>query len=248
MTYAHALWMAPRRPSCAAGIGASLLVHGLLISLWQLAQPQRLEDDPPSSSMVVRLLRATRPEALPAAPPRATTPAARAPARQPARQPARREHGALPAVAPRGQETITAAPAPEAEAPAGTPAPSARELLSRAKLAVGEIDRALRKENPQRGIVAPVETAQMKLEKGIAEAADLAPNKWYQATKTQEIMDAGGYGRKRYRVVGAAGTYCVTYESNRAPDGLDAMRHGIKPKVTSCPPNEGPSTTQKWNN
>jgi hypothetical protein len=95
--------------------------------------------------------------------------------------------------------------------------------------------------------VAPVVTAQMKLEKGIAEAADMAPNKWYQAPKTQEIMDPGGYGRRRYRVVGPRGTYCVTYESNHGPDGRDSMRDGLPPKMTNCDPDEGPATFQKWN-
>lgn len=125
-------------------------------------------------------------------------------------------------------------------------APSAADLLREAKAAAGAIDRALREEHPRRGIHAPTETAQMKLEKGIAQAAEMAPNRWYQAPKTQEIIDAGGYGRKRYRVVGAAGTYCITYESNRAPDGIDSMQRGLRPKVTSCPLHEGPAEAQKW--
>jgi hypothetical protein len=57
----------------------------------------------------------------------------------------------------------------------------------------------------------------MKLERGIARAAELAPNKWYQAPKTEEIIDPGGYGRRRYRVTTALGTCCVTYESNHGP-------------------------------
>ncbi|QNA89732.1 hypothetical protein G4G28_16880 [Massilia sp. Dwa41.01b] len=112
---------------------------------------------------------------------------------------------------------------------------------------MGDIDRDLRSERPRRGIEAPIETKQMKLERGIARAAELAPNRWYQAAKTEEILDPGGYGRKRYRVVGAAGTYCVTYESHHAPDGIDSMSRGLKPKITSCEESEQPARSQKWN-
>lgn len=152
----------------------------------------------------------------------------------------------------RTQPAEPAAPAPEAIAlPAAQPvdaptAPSATELLRDAKAAVGVIDRALRKENPGRGIHAPAETARMKLERGIEQAAEMAPNKWYQAPKTQEILDPGGYGRKRYRVITARGTYCITYESNHGPDGRDTMRDGIPPKMTNCPPHEEPAKAQKW--
>ncbi|MDB5792541.1 MAG: hypothetical protein JWQ80_2565, partial [Massilia sp.] len=139
------------------------------------------------------------------------------------------------------------APRPPAE-PTDNPAalaPSAADLLARAK-AAGGIDSALRKENPRRGIQAPIVTAQMKLERGIARAGELAPNKWYQAPKTEEILDPGGYGRRRYRVTTAMGTYCVTYESNHGPDGRDTMRDGIPPKLTNCDEDEQPATFQKW--
>jgi len=126
-------------------------------------------------------------------------------------------------------------------------APIAGSLLERARAAAGNADRAVRQENPRRGIVAPVKTAQMKLEAGIADAADMAPNKWYQAPKVKEVLDPSNYDRRRYRVVGAAGTYCVTYESHHAPDGLDTMRDGIKPKFTTCDPDWAPPTIQKWN-
>lgn len=53
MNDAHASWMRLRRPTYAAGIGLSLLAQGLLLSLWQLAQPQRHEDGTPSSSMIL---------------------------------------------------------------------------------------------------------------------------------------------------------------------------------------------------
>lgn len=254
MNYPHTLAVAPASQRYLAGIGVSLAVHGLLVSLWQLSQPQRLVDETPSSSILVRLLAGPSREPIPES--------AREPAPQPAVRTARPAVPAVPepAAGPNGgtqqesrndaaPEPTVAAATPQAgdEAAPAAPAPSARELLSRAKAAAGGIDRSLRRENPQRGIVAPVETAQMKLEKGIAEAADLAPSKWYQAPKVKEIIDPGGYGRKRYRVVGARGTYCITYESNHGPDGRDSMRDGLPPKMTNCDPDEGPATIQKWN-
>lgn len=119
-------------------------------------------------------------------------------------------------------------------------------MLEQAKRDVGKVYGELKKERRKGLISAPADTAQKRFERGVAEAADLAPNKWYEAPKVQEILDEGGYGRKRYRVVGAGGTYCVTYESNHAPDGLDTMRNGIKPKLTNCPPHEQPATKQEW--
>ena len=83
-------------------------------------------------------------------------------------------------------------------------------------------------------------------ERGMQEASDMAPTKLYEAPKVTEIIDPGGYGRRRYRVVGARGTYCITVESNHAPDGIDSMQHGIKPKRTNCPPHEQAATKQDW--
>lgn len=245
MDFAHTAGKPRQARRYATGIGVSLALHGLLISCWQLSQPPRLVDDAPSSSMLLRLLPARPAEPAPTqARSTAAAPATQAPAGQPSKQ-ALEETQAAPSSA---QPVVAVTPTPQqTDTPAAAPAPSARDMLSRARAAVGGIDRTLRRENPQRGIVAPVVTAQMKLEKGIAEAADLAPNKWYQAPKTQEIMDPGGYGRRRYRVVGPRGTYCVTYESNHGPDGRDSMRDGLPPKMTNCDPDEGPATFQKWN-
>lgn len=222
------------------GIGISLAVHALLLGAWQLSRPVKLQDDAsePRRMQFLRLLPA--PTAMPDRP--GQVPPLPAPATRPRAvqtSPQRVE----PAQAASAPDTIALPAPPTADA---SPAASASELLRDAKAAVGAIDRALRAENPTRGIHAPVETRQMKLEKGIARAAELAPNKWYQAPKVEEILDPGGYGRRRYRVVGAAGTYCVTYESNHAPDGLDTMRDGIKPKITNCDEDELPATKQKW--
>jgi hypothetical protein len=219
----------------------SLAVHAVLIGAWQLGRPVKLQDDiEPRRVQFLRLLPKPAPEredGAPTSPNRAVAPVARA-------HSAARPQAAVPAPVESTPETIALPAPPTADTP-GAP-PSAIDLLRDAKSAVGAIDRALRAENPRRGIHAPLETAQMKLEKGINHAAEMAPNRWYQAPKVQEIQDPGGYGRKRYRVVGANGTYCVTYESNHGPDGIDTMQRGIQPKVTSCPQHEEPATSQKW--
>lgn len=83
-----------------------------------------------------------------------------------------------------------------------------------------------------------------RFQKDIARAGELAPPRPGEAPKIEEIIDPGGYGRRRYRVISSTGTYCITYESNHAPDGLDAMANGIKPKITTCPRDEQPASTQ----
>ncbi len=246
------------RPRHAAGIGISLAVHAMLLAMWQLSRTAPAPDTATPEAMVLRLLStpSSAPSSAPAGPAQETAPpplrrgATPALAQQP---PARVADTAAPIRERTAEKTAegTAEPAAAEAASAlasDAPAPAASgSMLERARAAAGGADRALRKEKPTRGIVAPVVTAQMKLSKGIAAAADLVPNKWYEAPKVTEVLDPGGYGRRRYRVVGAAGTYCVTYESNHAPDGIDTMRDGIKPKLTTCDPDWGPPTIQKWN-
>lgn len=91
---------------------------------------------------------------------------------------------------------------------------------------------------------SPQMDAWKRFEKGIERAGELAPPRPGEAPKIEEIIDPGGYGRRRYRVISATGTYCITYESNHAPDGLDTMANGIKPKITTCPKDEQPATRQ----
>jgi hypothetical protein len=90
----------------------------------------------------------------------------------------------------------------------------------------------------------PQQQAWERFQKDIVRAGELAPPRAGEAPKIEEIIDPGGYGRRVYRVIGAAGTYCITYESNHAPDGLDSMANGIKPKITTCPKDGQPATTQ----
>jgi hypothetical protein len=90
----------------------------------------------------------------------------------------------------------------------------------------------------------PKQQAWERFQKDIVRAGEMAPPRAGEAPKIEEIIDPGGYGRRVYRVIGAAGTYCITYESNHAPDGLDSMSNGIKPKITTCPKDGQPATTQ----
>lgn len=231
-----------RQPRYLTGIGISLAVHLLLIVLWQASRPALLPDEPLREMQFVRVL--PLPDKLEPPPPPLPSPAPAAARRPAARQAAQAAPQA--ASAPAAAEAIATAPAEPGDTPAA-PARSAAELLQQAKAAVGAIDGALRKENPRRGIQAPIVTATMKLERGIARAAYMAPNKWYEAPKVHEVLDPGGYGRRRYRVITATGTYCMTYESNHGPDGRDTMRDGIPPKKTNCDPDEEPATSQDWN-
>ena len=140
-----------------------------------------------------------------------------------------------------------AAPAPApVEAVAGQPSgKSGYDILQQARKDLGKISKELGKEFAGQKIKAPRNTAQTRLEQGIALAHELAPPKWYEAPKIKEIIDPGGYGRKRYRITTALGTYCITYESNHAPDGIDVISKGMQQKRTSCPENELPPTTQE---
>lgn len=238
MTAAHPPLQQPR---FLAGIGVSLAVHLLLVGLWQLSRPAAGPDvATPLRTQFLRLLPA-REQSEPVTPPPSQRTPVSSSSQQQTRQPTQQ--------APSRTEAPAATTAPAAEpgvtGDAPSSPPSDASLLERARLAAGSIDRTLRAENPRRGIHAPVDTPTKKLERGIARAAELAPNKWYQAPKVEEIVDPGGYGRRRYRVVGAAGTYCITYESNHAPDGIDSMQRGIQPKKTNCDEDEQPPTFQK---
>ena len=231
-----------QQPRYLTGVGVSLALHLLLVMLWQASRPALLPSAATPEMQYVRVL--PLPDVIKPAP----TPALPAPTRAPRQTAAQTQAQAQEQQAPFTPEAPvpSTTPAPEPVVSPAVPAPSSGDLLARAKAAAGAIDGALRKENPRRGIEAPIVTATMKLERGIARAAEMAPNKWYEAPKVSEVLDPGGYGRRRYRVTTALGTYCVTYESNHGPDGRDTMRDGIQPKKTNCDDDEEPATVQDW--
>lgn len=216
-----------------AGLAATLALHLALLYGWHLAR----QDPKAETEDTVRIqwVKVQPPRPVKPAPALTRAPVKPKAARQPAPVAAR-----IPQAAVIASEAITQ---PPAETP---PARSVDDMMRQARKDLGKIDQELRKEFPGARIKAPPDSPQVRLEKGIEEAADMAPPKWYEAPKVKEIIDPGGYGRKRYRVITANRTYCITVESNRAPDGIDSMQKGLMPKLTTCPGNERPASRQQW--
>ena len=232
----------PPRDRRPVGIAVTVLVHAILILGWQMTRrPPAIAPDPRSSTIQwIRL-------PAPAVP-------------QPRRD---KEEPARPQVAPRTNAitlprmTVPAAPSvtptvtsPAADAPAavGTPAPPAAPsasatMLERARRDVGAIDRTLRKENTPY-IVAPPDSPQIRLRKGIQAAADMAPNAWYQAPKVAELVNNTGDGARRERVISGGGTYCVTERSPTT--SIDMIEKHGKTRITNCPEHESTASSQEW--
>ncbi len=224
-----------------AAIALTLLAHALLVLGWQYARRLPAVDNDPGRS--IQWVKIT--------PPIATAPPPPKPAAQPATRPAARADA--PAARPVPATPAAAPVAPISEAPpdaivqeAPPAAPNAAEIMRQARRSIGKIDQDLRKANPGQPISAPVSNGATRLAQGLQAAADAAPNRWYEKPKITEIIDPGQYGRRRYRVVGAKRTYCITVESNHAPDGLDISSKGIVHKTTDCEENEQAATKQKW--
>ncbi|MEO7497004.1 MAG: hypothetical protein ABIT83_14555 [Massilia sp.] len=221
-------------------IAGLLLLHLMVLSAWQV--PRRLPDSGRDAPMMQWI------NIIPKRPVAPVSPVVPAPIK-PART-ARAEVEATPrqAVAPTVRLQQPAVPeTPQAiDAPAPAAALSADQRLELARRAIGKIDKDLRKQYPGKHISAPLDTKYTRLARGMQDAADAVPNRWFEAPKVTEVQDPGQYGRRRYRVVGAMGTYCITIESNHAPDGIDTMKNGIKPKLTNCEKNELPPSVQVY--
>lgn len=211
----------PSRPARGPAIAATLAVHLLLAGLWFGAQSPRprVQRDGPRIQWINLPL-----------PTQARPPAAQA-----------TRNGATQAAAPAPLVLVPSAPsAPPAPAAASTqPAADATQagadVLAQARRDIGKIAIELGKEKP--GLLhAPLNTAQTRLAAGI-DKATRAPH-LFEAPKVELVQDQGGYDRRIYKVKGALGTYCITVESNHAPDGLDAMKRGIQQKITTCPREE----------
>jgi hypothetical protein len=226
-------------------LAATLAVHLAFLLIWRLAQPVP-EPEPRSEAMQwLRLLPLPR-----AAQPRADA------AETPQPKTERQGRSLRPGPRPRVDADIAATPAEPSPDPVrseldetAAPAPvqgKGETLMERVRRSAGSVDRALTRTRHRNMISAPVVTAQMRMQKGMELAYDLAPPGLFEKAKITEIIDPGGYGRRRYRVVTHGGTFCMTYESNHAPDGIDTMKNGIKPKITGCDADEQPATEQKW--
>jgi len=219
------------RPHRRSAIAATAALHLALLYCWQLAQKKPAGQDYGSREAIQWLWLKPKPAPQPERRPEKTRETTRRSAPPAAAAP-------MPADVP----DELAEPIPQPDTPAAT---SAEALLQQGKRSAAGIYNELRKE--KKGLIAaPPDSPQLRMQKKMAKAHELAPPRWYQAPKITEIQDPGGYGRKRYRVITARGTYCVTYESNHAPDGLDTMKNGIKPKFTNCPEHEDVATKQEW--
>lgn len=232
-----------------AGMAAAALLHLALVVIWQTAlkidMPVQAE---PSTVQWVRL-----PDRLPAPERNDTawveplsTPIGHAPATSRAAPPERAnrrspvEPAAGPAAPEDGEDTITSPlPADAARTPG-----SAREMLDQARRDAGEIDRALRKESKPY-ILAPLDSPHIRMAKKFREAAALAPNRLWEAPKVVELVNDGGDGARRTRVLTAAGIYCITERSPAT--SIDMIeRHG-KQRITNCGhEHEQPANPQEW--
>lgn len=129
-------------------------------------------------------------------------------------------------------------PAPQALAETPPPTVSAAQFLSMAKRDLGKIDQELRKEQPTTALRAAQDRtapggAMQRLQKGIEEAHQAAPNKWYQAARIEDITPPGSDARKIYRITGVLGTYCVRYaDKNRADQGKANAGEAL---IGACP-------------
>jgi hypothetical protein len=212
---------APASAPRASALLFTIAVHIALIAAWRMASaPKPLQVDADRMPAVQWIRALLGPELTPPAPKAAPAP------RRPVSVLAR----------PAERPVDTPAPVPSTPEPVDTtfsetaPVPSLRE---RALRDVGKIDQEMRKASPGGHISAPVRSPQSRLAAGI-NAATRLPRAW-EAPRIEQVQDQGGYGRKIYKVTSASGVYCVYYDSNYTPNGIDMMAKGIKPKTGNCP-------------
>jgi hypothetical protein len=228
-------WARGRR----AGIAATLVVHALLLLAWQAGRPTPAVVPEPRR-MTIQWIRLPAP-AVPAPPAR---PHAHMNPVTPLRPPAPVAH-VTPAPAQPTLPTLPAEAGGGVDAPAPAPSVGAgAALLERARRAAGAVDRALRKENYPY-IVAPLDSPDIRMRKKMERAAELAPNRLWEAPKTEELVNDTGDGARRTRVITPAGAYCIT---ERAPTtSIDTIEKHGKIRTTDCGTgHEQPASTQDW--
>jgi hypothetical protein len=200
-------------------LAVAVLLHAVLLNS-VLRHPRQSQPDSPRSTMLwMNIARPVPKPALPPPPPAARPRPASTAAPAPARAPAQ-------VIIPREAEPFAeTAPAPI----------SAEQILRNAKLDLGKIDRELRKESGKSAFSVSGDNRQQRLSKGIELAHDMAPNKWYQAAKIEDITPPGDDARKIYRITGLAGSYCVRYpDKNKIGAQTGAANFG-EPLVGACP-------------
>lgn len=214
-----------------AGLALTLPFHAALVAAWQQARKMRLPVQ--GEANFVQWVRVQpRPPEAPAVETGAANderPIASSAPPAPARE-------AIASSAPADVVTATAA----AQPPAGT----ARQMLEQAMRDAGAIDRAVRKDSKPT-IVAPPDSPQIRMANKFRQAAALTPNKWYEAPKIVELVNDGGDGARRFRVLSALGIYCITERSPAT--SIDMIeKHGKQP-ITNCGhEHEQPANPQEW--
>jgi hypothetical protein len=229
-----------------AGAAVTVLIHGALILGWQMARtlPPGQSEGARSAIQWIRLpALPTHTEAARSALPEDTR-------RRPRLAPFGHARPGLtttiptpPAPAPASASDApgpATAPAFSAEAPAK---PGAEANIENARRSAGSIDRALREEN-RPYITAPLDSPQIRMRNGMAQAHAMAPNRLWEAPKIEELVNNTGDGARRTRVITGNGTYCVT---ERAPaTSIDMIEKHGKLRFTNCPQHEDPAKQQEW--
>ncbi|MDY0964727.1 hypothetical protein [Massilia sp. CFBP9026] len=220
------------------GLVVTLLVHAALVATWQQARKLRLPVQGEADfvqwvRVQPRLPAAAAVETAPDRPRVHATPGPIASSAPPA---------------PAAEAIAAAAPAEAATAPAATAtepaAGPARQMIEQAIRDAGAIDRAVRKDSKPT-IVAPRDSPQIRMANKFREAAALAPNKWYEAPKIVELVNDGGDGARRFRVLTALGIYCITERSPAT--SIDMIEKHGKQRITNCGTgHEQPVNPQEW--
>jgi hypothetical protein len=220
------------------GIGLAMLLHAALLAAWQ-ASRQRAPDDERQAVF-------TQWVQVPDSRPRPATGDVRVPADR------RRATVAAPAVRT-GQAVASGIEQPTAGPAVALPAGSidvppveggVRLSVEQALREAGAIERALRKSS-KAYIVAPPDSPHIRMARGFAEAAAVAPGRWYEAPKIVELVNDGGDGARRTRVVTAGGIYCITERSPAT--SIDMIEKFGKQRITNCGhEHEQPVNAQEW--
>ena len=114
--------------------------------------------------------------------------------------------------------------APAAAPPTEVAQPSLAERLEQAKREIGNIDKDLRRQYPGNHISAPLDNAQTRLAKGIQAAGRRRAEPLVPGAQGHRGARSGPVWAQALPRGGRLGTYCITVESNHAPDGLDTIK------------------------
>jgi hypothetical protein len=228
-----ALAFLPPRDRRPVGLAVTIAVHALLLLGWQLTRRLPVAAPPDPVRTTIQWIRLPAPPARPQ--PR------REDARpEPARVPAPARPSAItllpPPAVPAAPPAATALAAPASSPPSSAGAANAAAMLERARRDAGAVDRALRKENYPY-IVAPPDSPQIRLRKGIAAAGQMEPG-------MDELVNNTGDGARRTRVVAGGQTYCMTERSPAT--SIDMIEKHGKWRQTNCPAHESTANGQAW--